>query len=300
MNKVAVIVPVHNHLNQTRACLERLVKEAADSGEMQIQLVVIDDGSTDGTGEWVKNTCPDVHLLSGNGKLWWSGAVNRGARFALHTLDADYLLLWNNDVLHAPDYFEKLQEIIAEYDQQTIVGSKIMVHETPGQVWSMGGYFSPSTGKYGMHGYYKPDGEQYRNPMAVDWLTGMGTLIPAQIPEILGYWNETHFPLYHGDSDFTYRAGQAGFKMVVDPRLILFNKVKSSGFMHASNLSELKRLIQDIRSKSNFKTLWRFYRLHAGSPLAYLPVIALYSKVIAGFFKWNLLHRLGIKRTHEA
>ena len=110
MKKIAVLIPVYNHLEYTKTCvktLKDLMTEYVFTG-IRLTVVVIDDGSTDGTGEWLGKNYPGVIVLRGDGDLWWSGAVNLGARYAIETLHSDYLLLWNNDIIAAQRYFKEL------------------------------------------------------------------------------------------------------------------------------------------------------------------------------------------------
>ena len=150
-----------------------------------------------------------------------------------------------------------------------------------------------------MHGYYDNDGKEYHQPKRVDWLTGMGTVVPRQAIEKIGYWDNQHFPQYHGDSDFTYRAKTQGFNNVVHPALIIYNNVSSTGIEHGGSLKALFRTMTDLRSKTNFRVNLSFYRLHATSLRAYVPFTVSYLKVFGGFFKWKFLGIFGIrKKTH--
>lgn len=290
--KVAVLIPVFNHLEFTI----KAVKDLLPFKNNQLEVVVIDDGSSDGTYQWLTNQAKDVIVLRGDGNLWWSGAINLGAKYAIEQLNADYLLLWNNDITFHPDYFYKLFRIIAEADRNTVIGSKIYVNDQPKTIWSMGGCFNPKTGLYNMFGYLQNDTEEFNRIKSVDWLTGMGTLVPKSVIEMIGFWDRKNFPQYHGDSDFTYRAKLAGYKIIVHPELIIFNNVKNSGIEHNGSLKQLIRLFTDIRSKSNFGRKLFFYKLHSRSILAYYPLLLSYFKIIGGFFKWKLFHLVGIKK----
>jgi len=293
---VAILLPVYNRIQYTKRSLEDLKTNIPNAKDCLFHIVLIDDGSSDETTDWVRTNYPSVHILKGYGNLWWSGAINKGAGYAKEKLNADYLLLWNNDIVVDPSYFLKLAKIARKNDKNTITGSKIYVKESPGTVWSVGGYFHPKTGKLGMHGYFKKDMEEYSKVFHADWLTGMGTLIPVNVIDAIGYWDNVHFPQYHGDSDFTYRAKLKGYNIVVDPDLVLFNSTTSSGIEHAGNLKKLFKLFTDIRSKSNFKRNLKFYQLHATSIRAYIPFILLYVRIFLGFFKWKVFNLFGIHK----
>jgi len=293
---VAILLPVYNHLQYTKRSLEDLLNNTSGIQNIHFYTVLIDDGSSDGTSDWVRINFPSVHILKGDGKLWWSGAINRGAGYAKEKLDADYLLLWNNDIEVDPSYFTKLAQIARKNDKNTITGSKIYVKGSQNIVWSVGGFFHPKTGKLGMHGYFKKDTAEYNKVVHADWLTGMGTLIPVNVIDAIGYWDNVHFPQYFGDSDFTYRAKLKGYNIVVDPNLVLYNSTTSSGIEHGGNLNKLFKLFTDTRSKSNFKRNFKFYQLHATSIRAYIPFFFLYVRIFLGFFKWKVFNLFGIHK----
>ena len=82
--------------------------------EDQIKIIVIDDGSTDGSTKWIKKNYSDIIILKGRGELWWSGAVNLGIKHALNNLKKEYILLWNIDTKPERQYFMHLFEILKD------------------------------------------------------------------------------------------------------------------------------------------------------------------------------------------
>lgn len=292
----AILIPVFNHLDLTSKMLDNLASILDKTEEGRFHVIVIDDGSTDGTAAWVEEHHPEVILLKGDGNLWWSGGINMGAAYALDELKVDYLVLWNNDVNIREDYFNNMVRLVSETEMPAILGSKVYVEGEPGMVWTMGGYFNPRNGKYDMYAYYEKDCEEFRKDRDVEWLHGMGTVIPAEVVRKIGYWNREEFPQYHGDSDFTYRAHLAGYRNILKHELHLYNIVENSGIEHEDNFRRMLSLITDTRSKVNLKKNLLFYRKYATSPLAYFRLFGLYFSIIGGFFKWKILGLFGIKK----
>ena len=95
MDKIAIIIPVFNRKNTTLNCLYQL-QNITRKG-FAIDIIVIDDGSTDGTSDALRQNYPDTILLKGGGNLWWSGGVNKGFEYALKE-KYEFVYTINDDV----------------------------------------------------------------------------------------------------------------------------------------------------------------------------------------------------------
>jgi GT2 family glycosyltransferase len=294
---LSIIIPVFNNLSYTRKCLQNLDILTAGIIDHKIFTVVVDDGSTDGTSEWIKDNHPEVYLLKGNGSLWWSGGINMGVRFALTDLKTDYILWWNNDILATDDYFKNLFEILKLNDDYSIIGSKIFILNK-NVIWGMGGKFDARKGTRFMYGEQAADSDQFKNPFEVDWFPGMGTTIHRSVFEKTGYLDEKNFPQYHGDSDFTFRAKKAGFKLIAHPSLVLYNDNTNTGLKHQGSFINLYKSLTSIKSNYNIKKDIQFFNIHARSPIAYKILLNKYLRYIGGFFKWKLLGTVGLKKSN--
>jgi GT2 family glycosyltransferase len=284
---IAILIPVHNGLELTKKCLEDLhgnLKSAA-SEWVEFIPVIVDDGSTDSTAQWIQSNCVSCILLKGDGNLWWSGAVNLGARYAIHSLQADYILLWNNDIQVLPDYFSILTDIIAKMDHNSIIGSTIYADPQYQKIWSAGGIFNPYTGDKYMMVQHATDITHHQQVTEVDWLTGMGTLIPSEVVERIGYWDAKRFPQYYGDSDFTYRAKLSGTKILVYPQLRIVNDLSNSGIKKVTRFREIIPTLTNIKSIHHIGKNFMFYWLYSKSPRAYLKFLEIYVYFFGGFAK---------------
>lgn len=297
----AILIPVFNGLDFTKNCLNSLYGIFHNLGAQagQFIVVVIDDGSTDGTREWIEQHYQDTVVLTGDGNLWWSGGINKGIVYALQTLQCDYTLWWNNDIHCSHDYFINLLSIIDTLPESTIVGSKIYFAGNQNTIWSMGGKFNPRNGEKNITGMFDTDKDTYSQITEAEWLPGMGTLIHHTVYENIGMLNNIEFPQYHGDSDFTYRAHLAGFSIKVFPQLKIWNDKTNSGLEHNNNFRLLIKSLGDLKSNNHFMKDLLFYRKYATSIVAYRVIIRKYYYYIGGFFKWKFLNLLGIKKKQK-
>jgi len=299
--KIAILIPVHNGLGFTKKCLFSLyniIRRMGDGSSM-FAIIVINDGSKDGTKEWIMANYPQTEILEGDGNLWWSGGINRGINHAINELGCDYTLWWNNDIHCSTDYFTNLLKIVESSSTDLIAGSKIYFAEEQNRIWSMGGIFDPRSGKKFTLGMNEADSESFNVVKDADWLPGMGTLIHKSVFSKIGQVDEKIFPQYHGDSDFTFRAKLAGYRIKVFPQLKIWNDKSNSGLQHYNSLRMLLRSLYDVRSNYHLGKDFRFYRKYARSPLAFKPLFLKYSFYIGGFFKWRILSWIGIEKENQ-
>jgi GT2 family glycosyltransferase len=291
MLKVSILIPIYNRLNTTQKGLEFLYKAINHkeylTPKLQIDIIIIDDGSTDGSSQWIKSNYPDITILHGDGNLWWTGSINLGAKYVIDELKSDYILLWNDDIEPKENYFLILQNILLEsLGQELVIGSKVMIMGQD-KVWSNGGIFNKKLGTY------LNITEQYKDNKKVhycDWLPGMGTIIPTSV--ITKYnlnWDQINFPHYHGDSDFCLRCKEKNIKIAVFEDLLIFNDINTTGAFQKPELSKLINGLTSIRSSMNLKKNLKFYYRHSSSPIAYLGLSSKYFFYIGSFFKYSVL-----------
>ena len=117
--KFHVVIPVFNRLSMTLGCLESLSVQT----DKMMNVVLVDDGSTDDTSEVVLKRFPEVHILEGNGDLWWTGAINLGIRHVLSSAaPGDYVVLVNNDTYFESDFITRCRKTAQRYPN-ALIGS---------------------------------------------------------------------------------------------------------------------------------------------------------------------------------
>jgi len=216
MIDIFIIIPVHNRVDFTRGCLAALKNQRAKD----FAVIVIDDGSTDGTAEMIKKDFPDVILLSGNGSLWWSGATNVGIKEALHR-GCRWILTLNDDTVPEPDFITAMS-FWAKEKPTSLLGAFAIDIETKAPVYG-GERINWLTASYTSL-LNILDREQWKGIHPVTHFPGRGLLIPSFIFDKIGLFAADIFPQSGADDDFTHRAIRAGFPVYCnyDARLNIY------------------------------------------------------------------------------
>lgn len=199
-------------------------------------LIVVDNGSSDGSGRRLRDLLPEVtHLQSGT-NLGFSGGSNVGIREAL-ARGADLVLLVNSDVILPPDSLARLEEALAAAPDLGIVGPLILSRSEPEQVASDGMTFSRWTGRMRHLGFGQRFGSRPRNGCStVDGVSGCVMLIKREVFERIGLFAEEYFFSFE-DLDFCLRANRAGFRAAcVDDAVAYHEGSVSIGSRSASRL----------------------------------------------------------------
>lgn len=302
MIKLSIVFPVFNAIEYTKRCLGYLKETllCVDPERLKVDVVVVDDGSSDGTTAWIQVNYPEVVVCQGDGNLWWSGGVNMGVHHAIDELRADYILLWNNDIRPAADYFIRLSEILDSNPHDNIILSTVFIENKTEQIiFSMGGNFNPITGKHALIGIGK-DYKTFVPPaLKINWFPGMGTTIHKFVFEKIGYFDTKNFPHYKGDADFALRASSSGYKLTLYASLTIWNDRENTGY---SNDKSWRIFFQSLISMKTNTNIYRdilFYHRHGKSILVYRELFKKYYRHIGGFIKWKILGLFGLERKNR-
>ncbi len=101
--KIEIVMPVHNRRKTTVQCLKSL--ERIDKTGLEIHIIVVDDGSTDGTTEAIQKMFPEIEIISGDGTLFYVGGTNRGISAALKR-NPDYILTVVDDSIFHEQFLQ--------------------------------------------------------------------------------------------------------------------------------------------------------------------------------------------------
>lgn len=216
MQKVAVVVPNWNGLKEIGKCLNAL----ADRTQPHTTIVV-ENGSTDGSVEFLEKNYPDIILLKNPRNLGFAGGVNTGIRYALGG-NFDYIALLNNDAVPDKDWLERLVAFLDSNPKAGIVTSKII--DEHGQHLDSSGDIYTTWGLPFPRGRGESDIDKYDSETWVFGASGGASLYRAKMLEQIGLFDEDFFA-YYEDLDISFRAQLAGWKVGYEPRAITRHKI---------------------------------------------------------------------------
>lgn len=104
---IAVLLTCFNRKEKTLACLNSLFEADIPKG-YEFDIYLVDDGSTDGTSEAVKEKYTDIEIINGSGNLFWAGGMRLAWKTALESESYDAFLLLNDDVILFDDFLNNL------------------------------------------------------------------------------------------------------------------------------------------------------------------------------------------------
>ncbi len=236
---VVALLTVHDRRELTLACLDAL---AAQEGDLDLRVVVVDDASSDGTAEAVADAHPEVILVHGDGQRFWNGGMRLAFAHATRLQPSFYLWV-NDDTVLRPDAVRHLVDVHAEAMRSA---------SSPAIV--VGAVADPSTGEVVYSGRLQRRRFPTRFDLVLptghaaaraDTMNGNCVLVPRDAALRLGNLSP-HYTHGMGDYDYGLRATRhEGCRVLVAPRVV-GSCPPNPGFVprpDATVAAELRRLV---------------------------------------------------------
>jgi GT2 family glycosyltransferase len=209
---IDVVVPTFNGWDHLQTCLKALKQQTFAA----MRVIVVDDGSTDGTGELVSNEFPDVDYLRLPGNLGFAAACNAGIAAG----DSEFVALLNNDAIPEPDWLKALVAGMNRYPRCAALASKILLADQSGRLHSAGDTFSWS-GLPNSRGVWEPDHGQYDVEEPVFSACAAAALYRRdalnEVSRVTGDVFDTDFFMYCEDIDLSWRLRLFGWNIMFIP-----------------------------------------------------------------------------------
>lgn len=248
-----ILLPVHNRRDITAKFVACLKAQTF----FEWHLVLVDDGSRDGTAEMVCRAVDQVTVIKGDGNLWWGGALEKGYRWLQahpETL-ADLVLIANDDTVFEPDFLARGVELL-ERRPHTLLQACCFSKQTE-RLLDRGTHVDWRRLRF----------DNARDSAEVNCLSTRGLFLRVADFMKTGGFRPRLLPHYGSDYEFTIRARRQGMRLEVDPSLKLWVDEQATGYQQALTagfFNSLRRLFSN-RALAN-PMRWFFFIMLACPP----------------------------------
>jgi GT2 family glycosyltransferase len=226
---VSIIIVNYNGKGFIENCLNSIKRLAYP----RLEIIVVDNASSDGSPEIIQQKFPFVHLLRNSKNVGFAAGSNIGMRVA----KGDYFFLLNPDTEIDPLCVNKLIEIAEEDPSIGVCGAKIRLLDNKRVLQHAGGKYH-IIGISIDRGLLELDKGQYDEIEEVTFVCGAAMLIKRELISKIGMLDDVFF-LYHEDVDFCIRAWFNGYKVIYVPSAIVYHKSKYVGSLMTNKESPL-------------------------------------------------------------
>ncbi|MGD1871905.1 MAG: glycosyltransferase family 2 protein [Mastigocoleus sp.] len=275
MKEIAVLMTCHNRRDITLSCLKALSKQNVD-----FITYLVDDGSSDGTTEAVKEYDPSAVVIQGNGNLFWVGGMRLAFAEALQN-NHDYYLWLNDDSILEPDALSRLLETHRFLSQRDRSDSIIV-----------GSVKDPKTGNHTYGGRVRsrrrfshtfeaviPQSE----PIECDTMQGNIVLIPSSVAQKVGNVDES-FVHTMGDLDYGLRAKAVNCSIWVAPSYLgNCSQNGVTGSWADKSLPVYKRLQKAFQVKNFPLKAWTTFTVRHSGPFWFIFWTFPYLRALIGY-----------------
>ncbi len=256
--KIHILLPVHNRCQVT----EKFVTCLKAQTYSNYHLILIDDGSTDGTAEMVLNELPGTTVIKGNGRWWWAGSLQQGFDWiSEHQVSRkDVLMISNDDITFAPDFLHSALSVLEEVDS-TLLLAQLQEKLS----------FAPRESGVEIdmkHLTFRVAS----SPASINCLSTRGLFMRVSDIGRIGGFYPRLLPHYLSDYEFTIRAHRKGFKLLTTPKIMIALDETQSGYRSFEKVGFFKFLQQFFSKRSVANPIYFTSFLFLACPWKYLPM----------------------------
>lgn len=300
MNKELAIILVNwNQYELTSSCIESIM----NCSYQKFKIIVVDNYSKDKSVSKLKKDFPNVHFIQNNSNLGFTGANNKGIKYA-KSEGYKYIMLLNNDTEVDENFIEPLLNRLNSEMEIGAVQPLILNFHNKQTVWNFGGKFNNFFGiPITLNKNIKL--RDLPKKLETDWISGCCFLFRSSLVDLVGYLDDDYF-VYYEDSDYSLKIKNAGYKLGIESKSIIYHhegeswkKDKSWGgsispFVHFLVIRNHIFFIKKNKKEFNYFGKWIFQIFKLISYSSYFIFMLRFEKlkmVYKGFIK-GLKHKV--------
>jgi GT2 family glycosyltransferase len=211
----SIVVVSYNTSAHIASCLMSLM----ELHWPDLEIIVVDNGSTDGSAELVRSRFPDVDLVELPHNKGFAG----GASVGLFMASGDIVATVNPDVRLDPDWMSAVANTLLSRADVGVVGSKILYPDGK-TIQHAGGVVHYPLATTHHVGRGKPDDGKFDHPKEVPFVTGAALAMWREVGRSLDFFDDEYYPLYYEDVDLCWRAHREGLKIVYQPAALAYHE----------------------------------------------------------------------------
>ncbi len=285
---IYIVITDFDGWQQTKNCLLALQRSTYEN----VKVVVVDHGLTDETALGIKEF-PACTRIPAESTLWWTGASNVGIRFAIES-GSRHVMLLNNDCYVTATTIEHLVEKVADTSKLIVAPLQVSAHSDEvlaGRVTTCFTLGFPTLVLPWMKDVPGKANGLLPTRMIVG---GRGVLIPTEVFNVVGLFDEAYLPHYGADHDFYLRCRSADVQLAIAPDItVSIDETRTTVARDLQDMTFRQFLdsFQDIRSHRNFGMLTTLFKRYY--PVKGLYFIGVFLNVSRYFFSYLLARLIG-------
>ncbi len=245
---ISIIIPTYNGKELLEEYLPSVV-EASEKHPGNVEIIIVENGSSDGTVPFLNETFPAVRILQNSTNLGFGKAVNRGVRESSYPL----VLLLNNDIRVEPDFIAPLVKHFTYAENLfAVVAASMVQSEEKGLINES--LTTPSFKMNHLQAYqpmvHTPE-KTYTYPVTCFHASGGFSLISKEKFLALGGFDDIFSPFYYEDIDLSYQAWKRGWEIIYEPESIVYHRSHATSEKLTS-----RRYVDCIEQRNKFLFTW--------------------------------------------
>jgi GT2 family glycosyltransferase/ubiquinone/menaquinone biosynthesis C-methylase UbiE/glycosyltransferase involved in cell wall biosynthesis len=240
---VSVVIPIYGKIDYTIRCL---ISIAAHMPQIKYEVIVVDDCSPDNSLE-ILSLVKGIRVLKNEKNQGFIRSCNAGAKAA----KGQYLYFLNNDTQVTHGWLDELHRTFEDFPGTGLAGSKLIYPD--GRLQEAGGIVWQDASAWNFGRLQDPFLPEYSYAREVDYISGASIMLPRDLFDDLGGFDEYYLPAYYEDADLAFKIHSKGYRVVYQP---LSAVIHFEGITSGTDTNQGAKAYQ-IENQKKFYERWK-------------------------------------------